>query len=30
MPPWGHLYSPEQIWRLVAYIKSLENVKDDQ
>lgn len=29
MPPWGHLYSPEQIWQLVAYIKSLENVKDD-
>lgn len=29
MPPWGHLFSPEQVWQLVAYIKSLEGVKDD-
>jgi mono/diheme cytochrome c family protein len=28
MPAWGRVYTPEQIWDLVAYIESLKNAKD--
>jgi mono/diheme cytochrome c family protein len=28
MPSWGRVFTPEQIWDLVAYIESLKNLKE--
>jgi mono/diheme cytochrome c family protein len=28
MPAWGSLISPDQIWMLVSYVRSLEKNKD--